>query len=277
LPHQRSYGDWEWFFENPGDGRWGGTWGIGNPASRRILLKEIQAGDLILAYQTDRRAAIGICEVLDLAEDQEGETEIFLKPIERLARPVDILSLKRSDPSVAEIRAFRQGQVQTLYETSQEEARTLLEVCGASVQLDVPDDSTEEAMEKLSGGGFGSYEQNLEVERGAVDAVRGYYTKRGWRVRSVERRHIGYDLHCTRHGERDHHVEVKGTQGGEMRFMVTAGEVDRAKTDSQFYLALVTNALQGPQINIWCAREFLSRFRLRPLSFMAEFKENPDG
>src|SRR3990172_2696954 len=191
LPHQRSYGDWERFFDDPGDGRWGGTWGIGNPASRKILLEKMQAGDLILAYQTDRRAAIGICELIELVETEEGETEMLLAPRERFTSPVDILSLKKSDPSVATIGAFRQGQVQTLYETSQEEAQTLLRVCGADVQLNVPEDSTEEEAGEGHGGGFGKYDRNIEVERAAVDAVRAHYSDGGWRVRSVERQHIG--------------------------------------------------------------------------------------
>lgn len=73
----------------------------------------------------------GLCRVVDFVEDDDGETEMVLEPVERFPEPVDVLAMKKEDPAVKALRAFRQGQVQTLYETSAQEAKTLLRICRA--------------------------------------------------------------------------------------------------------------------------------------------------
>ncbi len=40
---------------------------------------------------------------------------------------------------------------------------------------------------RASGGGFGSGENNAEVEAAAIDFVKQYYCQEGWDVESVER------------------------------------------------------------------------------------------
>lgn len=267
-PHQTAYGDWSEFFADPGDGEWGGTWATANPASRRIVSERMKTGDLVLAYQTDLRAAIGLCRVVRLVDEDDGETRLYLEPIERFPEPVDILSLKKRDPEVAAIRAFQQGRVQTLYETTEEEAATLLRVCGVRTATS-PSDSDDAAA--ASGAGFGIPASNRQVERAAVAIVTDYYESRGWRVRSVEDEHIGYDLNCLRHGQ-EHHVEVKGVSGSTLAFLMTTGELERAKSDSDFYLAIVTRALSEPRISIWSGNELLDQFEQHPVQFLLRYR-----
>jgi hypothetical protein len=77
---------------------------------------------------------------------------------------------------------------------------------------------------KRGGGGFGSVETNRRVERAAIEFVRCRYEDDGWTVRSVEAQKVGYDLRCNR-GNEQAHVEVKGTQGSDVCFIITAAEV----------------------------------------------------
>lgn len=133
LPHQASYGNWDDFFDDPGDGSWGGTWGIKNAASVKFLREEIGRDDLVLAYQTDRRKAVGLCRVKKLVKHGEGEVDIYLTPVKRLVPPVDILKLKRRVAAIANGRAFQQGCIQTIFKTTAKEAAAILHACGMTV------------------------------------------------------------------------------------------------------------------------------------------------
>ena len=58
-PHQVSFGDWDHFFAEPGDGKWGSTeW---TPE-----LCKARPEDTVLAYQTDRNEFVGIAKVVRL-------------------------------------------------------------------------------------------------------------------------------------------------------------------------------------------------------------------
>ena len=76
-------------------------------------------------------------------------------------------------------------------------------------------------LNRRRGGGFGSVETNRQVEKAAIDFVERHYEKSGWTVTSVEAEKVGYDLRCDK-GDVQQHVEVKGTQGEELCFIITA-------------------------------------------------------
>jgi hypothetical protein len=80
---------------------------------------------------------------------------------------------------------------------------------------------------RVAGGGFGSVETNRRVEKAAIEFVRCRYEEDGWTVRSVEAQKLGYDLQCDREGVQVH-AEVKGTQGDDVCFIITAAEVRNA-------------------------------------------------
>ena len=87
-----NHGDWtEFFSSRRGRGGWGGGWCIRNAGSRIILFEEMQIGDLILAWQTDARAAMGLCRVIDLPGEGD-EREIQMETIKRFNPPVRLLS-----------------------------------------------------------------------------------------------------------------------------------------------------------------------------------------
>ena len=119
------------------------------------------------------------------------------------------------------------------------------------------------------GAGFGSPEENKRIERVAVRVATTYLERDGWRVRSVEADKVGYDLHCDRAGQMLR-VEVKGVRGTEMRFILTAGEYQRARTDPEFALCVVASVLQAPMVSVVTQRQLRKRLRVEPLSFFAE-------
>ena len=103
-------------------------YGFDNPFGRK-LIPEVAPGDVIIAYQTDRRAAVGICEVLEV-ETNESEPRLRFVARRRFASPVKLHDLKRSDKQLSEVEALRQGPVQILYRLTPDEAGTVLNACG---------------------------------------------------------------------------------------------------------------------------------------------------
>jgi hypothetical protein len=95
------------------------------------------------------------------------------------------------------------------------------------------------------GSGFGSVETNRRVEKAAIEFVTGQYADDGWTVHSVEAQKVGYDLRCDR-GKEQVHVEVKGTQGNDVCFIITAAEVRNAMIDHRHLTCVVTGALTAP-------------------------------
>ena len=119
------------------------------------------------------------------------------------------------------------------------------------------------------GAGFGDSETNRLVEQAAIDAVSDWFRRRCWVVISKEAEKVGYDLLCRRKGA-ELHVEVKGTSGSVEQFIVTAGEVRRAKTDQRFLLCVVINAMSNmPTIIDHPGRTLLEDFELEATQYRA--------
>lgn len=124
-----------------------------------------------------------------------------------------------------------------------------------------------------TGAGFGDAETNAEVEKAAVDAVTKKYKADGWTVDDVSKQNLGYDLDC-RCGEKIRHVEVKGVSGELEEFIITRNEVETAKANPAFVLAVVTRArTTAPIIREYTGPEMLARFGLTPISFKATPKK----
>ena len=123
------------------------------------------------------------------------------------------------------------------------------------------------------GAGFGRSETNRLVEQAAVELVTACYESQGWSVQSVELERRGFDLLCVK-GDREEHVEVKGVRGELVSFIITAGEVNRSRSDKHFVLYVVVSALsERPQLFRYSAEEFTTSFSLKPLTFRADVKE----
>lgn len=134
-PHQQfaADGDWRDVFRSPKKMLWVGSWATGHPSSRRIFDQDLRMGDLILAWQSNRSAAVGVCEVADFKNTERGK-EVALLPVEEFVAPVRLHELKRTThPELHAVHALTQGLVATLYPTTREEAWLLLEACGSKL------------------------------------------------------------------------------------------------------------------------------------------------
>ena len=123
---------------------------------------------------------------------------------------------------------------------------------------------------RAAGGGFGSVETNRRVEKAAIEFVRGRYEQDGWTVRSVEAQKVGYDLRCDREDVQVH-LEVKGTQGNDVCFIVTAAEVRNAMIDRRHLTCVVTSALTpAPKMFTYTKDDFSKKIQLEPIAFRAQ-------
>lgn len=99
---------------------------------------------------------------------------------------------------------------------------------------------------------------NDEVEKAAVRFARSWLTTKKYRVQSREAELCGYDLLAT-HGDRELHVEVKGSAWGE-RFYLTRNEWTTARRDPLWQLFLVTAALTNPRMRRYSRAEIAGQF-----------------
>ena len=126
------------------------------------------------------------------------------------------------------------------------------------------------------GGGFGSVEMNRKVEAAAIFFVTDYYERSGWNVTSVEADKVGYDLRCEKEGCREH-VEVKGTQGDDICFIITAGEVRNAMIDRHHVTCVITSALSAElKMFVYSKEKFISDIELEPIAFRARLRAEQD-
>ncbi len=122
------------------------------------------------------------------------------------------------------------------------------------------------------GGGFGSVETNRKVERAAIDFVKREYEGNRWTVISVEADKVGYDLRCEKDDECQH-IEVKGTQGQEVCFIITAAEIRNAMIDRHHVTCVVTSALAArPVMYVYSKHELTAKIELEPIAFRARLR-----
>ena len=130
--------------------------------------------------------------------------------------------------------------------------------------------SGEGPVSRRAGGGFGSVETNRRVEKAAIDFVTRRYEEDGWTVRSVEAQKLGYDLRCDK-GNEQAHVEVKGTQGDDVCFIITAAEVRNVMIDRKHITCVVTGALtSAPKMFAHTRDDFAKKIQLEPIAFRAQ-------
>ena len=258
--YQSAWGDWRDFFEGDPDDHWGSTEWV--PA-----LAQLQRGDMIIAYQTDRNELVGLAKV---RRPCERDGYLYLTPIETIG--VKVRPLKEADSRIAAIPALQPGPIRTLYPISLVDAKALLRAVGSFLKVD-PKSAFSAAAAALRGAGFGSADRNRQVERAAVSFVTRRYTSQGWRVRNVSSDNLGYDIECKR-GKNVHHVEVKGAAGAGPQFIISANELRNWAKDRSFVLALVNCALDGPILRRFYGASGMKRFQFTPLAYVATFGGN---
>jgi len=124
----------------------------------------------------------------------------------------------------------------------------------------------------IKAAGFGDSETNRQVEQKAIEYVTKYYQKDGWKVKSVEKENLGYDLYCKK-GVMIKNIEVKGISGNKLSFPITTNEVNKATSNKDFSLSIVLSTLNKPKLVEYTGEEFIKLFNLEPISYKAELKK----
>ena len=133
--------------------------------------------------------------------------------------------------------------------------------------------TTDEQENVQIGAGFGTPENNKDVEAAAVEFVKSHYIEKGWAVESVETLKCGFDLIAYKDKEVKN-LEVKGISGEKQSFMITTNEFRQAKENDNFEICIVTKTLTHcPNLTTYDGKQFLSKFNLLPLSYRAEIKQ----
>lgn len=120
-PNHVCSGDWDAVFSRSGSRRWGTTEDI--PAFRNL-----NKGDLVIAYQTDRNELVGLVEVVKMKKRGQF-LDVIVQPVEEVR--VKLRPLKGIDARVAALSIFKQGNEGTVYPVSTTDAWHLMNVAKA--------------------------------------------------------------------------------------------------------------------------------------------------
>lgn len=125
-------------------------------------------------------------------------------------------------------------------------------------------------------GRFGTAEHRREVELAAEAAVTAELERLGYRVVRRSDEKIGYDLQAIpAKGGSELYVEVKGTSGPERRFYMTPKEREFTSTDG-WRLAMVTQALDTPDVAFFTRAQMQQRFSLQPMVWIGREVEGAE-
>jgi hypothetical protein len=132
---------------------------------------------------------------------------------------------------------------------------------------------TERIVQRVTGAGFGvDHERKKKIELAAIRAVTKYYRSKGWSVDpTYQTKRLGFDLLCSK-GSKIKKVEVKGVFGGNVCFIMTAGERKNSQ-DKNFILHVVYNALsKHPIIKGWTGQQMEKNFAFAEINYLASLK-----
>lgn len=123
-------------------------------------------------------------------------------------------------------------------------------------------------------GGFAGVRIAKEVEAASVAAACAEFKRLGFTsIQDRQKDNCGYDFLIRKPGKKAClHVEVKGTSGKTPRFFMTPNEHDYM-VDPRWRLAIVTDALGIPCVEILDARDVAKRFTLLPRVWEGRSKE----
>ena len=231
---------------------------------RWSCLKETKKGDLLFIYFTKPHSAI-VASATASGKARPGEDEgyyvVGIEDVKFFEKQITLEEIRREIP---EWGWAKQARNQTYpKEPIANKLLKLAKLTGRSM-------AESPARTSPVGAGFGTAEQNRLVEHAARKAVRVHFEEQGYKVVSREKENPGYDLDVSGKGD-TFHVEVKGTSGSLMRFPITNNEVECAKEDAKFRLALVTEATTASrQVHVFSQKEFLTDFTRTPIAYFAE-------
>lgn len=122
-------GDWlQDVFSRKAETEWGGHYSTKSAEVGHLLDRDVAAGDLVVAYQTDLLAVVGLCTVTKIA-GRPGNRKLYVEPLLVFAPPFKIHDHKAGTP-LATSPAVN-GPVM-LRELDRVEARLIITMANAS-------------------------------------------------------------------------------------------------------------------------------------------------
>jgi Domain of unknown function (DUF3883) len=213
-----------------------------------------------------------------LADPDVGfDGKVYHFRVEYLTNRIDGPTIEhlRSDGVLGTASFLKSGPSGTVFPLTREQGSRMLQLLGGITtsasdrsSKKKPTKAEEADLRRRLGSGFGSAEQNKQVELAAIKDAKKYYKSDGWNVESVEAEKIGFDLRC-RKGKLERHVEVKGTAGVGAGFILTRGEYQKAESDEKYELCLVESALSNPKRRIFTGGEMFAAFEFVELAYKA--------
>jgi len=111
------------------------------------------------------------------------------------------------------------------------------------------------------------------VEAKSMEKMQALFIEQGLSPEDVSRENRGYDLDVQdASGVSVYHVEVKGTAASVPGFFLTRNELKKSESDPLWELAIVTDALDVPQVERYTAKEMQKFFRFDPLLWRGELR-----
>lgn len=124
-----------------------------------------------------------------------------------------------------------------------------------------------------AGGICGDAERRKEVEQEAVNHVRAHYGD-DYHFRDRQRDNCGFDLLFThKESGEEHHVEVKGTAMAAAHFFISRNELAYAEKSPNWRLAMVTDALGQPQLDLMDYEQARKTFEWQPIAWHATLRK----
>lgn len=227
-------------------GLWGSGWVIGSVGTEVVEVdrEEPDAGEPTEGDQAERA---------DYWLDEQYRVKArFFVPValQLWDAPVEVDAL-RSVAGLAGMELLRQPQMSNPSWLTTQELAAVEPLLPSWPDLGSPLD--EEINVGPSGAYGGDPVVNAVVERAAVAAVTADYEQRGWTVRDVSAKKLGWDLECTR--SQTDRVEVKGLSGRATTVLLTANEIRAAREQQRWRLAVVTRALTSPALSYYGAAD----------------------
>lgn len=125
---------------------------------------------------------------------------------------------------------------------------------------------TDEVAINICGGGFADPAARKAVELAAIAYTQAHYEAQGYTVHDHQLDNLGYDLRATKPGSVIK-LEVKGTGGPVSRFYLTRNERKCAASDAHWRIAIVTNAMISPRLEVLTAQQVENLYQLDPLAW----------
>lgn len=269
-------------------------------AAWRTLRSHVAAGDRVLIWKAkgrdQNRGVVALGEAIsDSAPMPSGAAAAYYvdsssgQTVENRARvhfvhPPNLpLWLDDSTEEVLHDLTVSRAKQQTVCHVTPEQWARVVAAAGGwpsagSDATEARNASNERVWDEVLGQGFLQYpEVRRAVEQHAMKRAKVHLEDRGWRVEDVSRTQP-YDLHCTRSNRKELRVEVKGTTASGNEVLLTANEVEHARTHHPQTALLVVSDIEVTDeggmapvahsgvLRLWMPWE-IRQERLRPLVY----------